>query len=329
MMGDVALATQFAQTLGVTVLGGASLIAILRRFANRGRSHAGEAESQAEGTTLGTPQGSHSTPTILRTPLWLRLGTLLLLAVAVFVPAFLGGFFWLLLVCTLVLLGLLEFWSALRRLDVAPHSRVGSLVGLLLPVAAFFGGAAGLGAAAVGGFSVLAATALFSRSDVSLVSRLGGSWLGVCYVGLLGAYLVLLERLGGFGALIWFLMVVQLADVGGLMAGIVGGRHKLIPRLSPAKSWEGLLGSIVAAIFASWAFAFALPQLSWPWQALMALLLALTGLVGDLLASGFKRAAGLKDFGRILPGHGGVLDRFDGYLYTAPIFWMFLVVLTR
>jgi phosphatidate cytidylyltransferase len=179
------------------------------------------------------------------------------------------------------------------------------------------------------GFLGVAAAALFARSEVSLFSRLGGTWLGVSYVGLLGAYLVLIQTAGGFGALIWFLMVVQLADVGGLMAGILGGRHKLVPRLSPAKTWEGLAGSVAAAVFASWAFAFALPHVAWPWLVAVSVLLAFTGLVGDLLASGFKRAAGLKDFGRVLPGHGGVLDRFDGYLYTAPIFWGCLVLLTR
>jgi len=83
---------------------------------------------------------------------------------------------------------------------------------------------------------------------------------------------------------------------------------------------------VLVALLGAWAFAFALPGVPLGWLLGLAAGLALAGLVGDLLASGFKRAAGLKDFGAVLPGHGGVLDRFDGYLFAAPLCWAALAL---
>ncbi|MEB3329252.1 MAG: phosphatidate cytidylyltransferase [Candidatus Sericytochromatia bacterium] len=321
-MTDTDLALRFLSTLAAFVAGGAGTILLARLVSHRklarATSGAGEAAPAAA-------------PAAVRTPFWLRLGTLLALAVAVFVPAFLGAWAWACAVGVLVGLGLGEFWRMLAAAGAPAHPVVGLAAGLLLPIAAAVGGVSWLTPTLALGFALVAATALFARQEAPLPGRLGATWLGVCYVGLQGAFLVLIQQTGdqglarfgagGFGALVFFLMVVQLADVGGLLGGVLFGRHKLVPRLSPGKTWEGLAGSVLVAVLGAWAFAFALPGVPLPWLLAGAVVLALAGLVGDLLASGFKRAAGLKDFGTLLPGHGGVLDRFDGYLFTAPLCW--------
>jgi phosphatidate cytidylyltransferase len=324
-VSEADLAQRFVWTLAAFVAGGASTIVLARLVGRRQVARAVTAEG-------GPPDGAEaSAPVAVRTPLWVRLGTLLALAVAVFVPAYLGTLPWACAVAVLVGLGLVEFWRMLAAMGSPAHTKVGLLAGLMLPLAAAFGGAGWLVPALAAGFALVAATALFARQEAPLPQRLGGTWLGVCYVGLQGAFLVLIQRAGeqgadllgagGFGALVFFLMVVQLADVGGLMGGVLFGRHKLVPRLSPGKTWEGLAGSVLVASLGAWAFAFALPGVPLLWLLAGAAALALAGLVGDLLASGFKRASGLKDFGTVLPGHGGILDRFDGYLFTAPLFW--------
>lgn len=124
---------------------------------------------------------------------------------------------------------------------------------------------------------------------------------------------------GGRGLLFLMLLIVWAADIGAYFAGRSFGRHALAPRVSPKKTWEGAVGGFagalaVAALGAAW---FALP----PGRFLVvAAATAALSVVGDLAESLFKRSAGLKDSGSILPGHGGVLDRIDSITAAAPVF---------
>lgn len=114
---------------------------------------------------------------------------------------------------------------------------------------------------------------------------------------------------------------------GSLTAKRPSGNHKMFPRVSPAKSWEGLFGGIFFALIAGIVYW----QVGWflyAWQALVfALLIAVFGTLGDLMESLMKRTIGVKDSGRFLPGHGGVLDRFDSILLATPVVYLYLVIL--
>ena len=122
--------------------------------------------------------------------------------------------------------------------------------------------------------------------------------------------------------------------VGSLMAKRKGGNHKMFPRVSPGKSWEGLVGGIVFALLAGYIFYLvgwtdtmhltACPLVD---SLLFALVVAVFGTLGDLMESLFKRTIGVKDSGRFLPGHGGVLDRFDSLLLATPAVYFFFVYL--
>lgn len=122
--------------------------------------------------------------------------------------------------------------------------------------------------------------------------------------------------------------------VGSLMAKRKGGNHKMFPRVSPGKSWEGLIGGIVFALLAGYIFYIvgwtdtmhltAYPLMD---SLLFALVVAVFGTLGDLMESLFKRTIGVKDSGRFLPGHGGVLDRFDSLLLATPAVYFFFVYL--
>lgn len=146
---------------------------------------------------------------------------------------------------------------------------------------------------------------LFIRAIEYSVSPYTGAWL-IC--GLLG--------------LVWA------ADIGGYFIGKMFGRHKLLPRVSPGKTIEGMLGGIGLVLLLVTAVAFAL---DWPQQTLLwyvaAVLLTLLSVAGDLTESMFKRAAGVKDSGAFLPGHGGILDRIDSLTATAPLFAFILLLL--
>lgn len=153
------------------------------------------------------------------------------------------------------------------------------------------------------------------------------------YLGWLGAYLVSLRSLpGGFWWLLLVLPTVWLADSGAYFIGRSLGKHKLSPRLSPKKTWEGYIGGVIvgtlgavglAALWQVWAG----PEfnINYGQAALLGLLLSTITTLGDLGESMIKRQAGMKDSGTLLPGHGGAFDRIDSWLWAAPIGYYFLI----
>jgi phosphatidate cytidylyltransferase len=156
---------------------------------------------------------------------------------------------------------------------------------------------------------------------------------GILYLGWIGAYLISLRQLpGGEFWLLVILPAVWLADMGAYFAGSRFGKHKLSPRLSPKKTWEGYLAGIPAAIIGTALLAALFQAWTGPDSAITPLRGALVGLVmgvlttlGDLGESMIKRQAGMKDSGSLLPGHGGVFDRIDSWLWAAPIGFYFIV----
>lgn len=144
------------------------------------------------------------------------------------------------------------------------------------------------------------------------------------------ASLVLLHASSDQGHL-WLLaalMVVWAADSGAYFAGRTFGRHKLAPRISPNKTWEGLFGGLLAGLLVVVAFGFGFGVPEWqlitvaqlPWLLLVTVVAVFASVLGDLFESLLKRHAGAKDSGHIIPGHGGVLDRVDGVLAALPVF---------
>jgi len=120
-------------------------------------------------------------------------------------------------------------------------------------------------------------------------------------------------------AVLWLVLIVVSADIGAYFAGRRFGRRKLAPRVSPAKTWEGALGGLLAVAMTAWAGAayFGAPPLIW---IAFGCAVGIFSIIGDLTESMFKRAAGLKDSGTLLPGHGGLLDRIDSVTAAAPLY---------
>jgi phosphatidate cytidylyltransferase len=118
--------------------------------------------------------------------------------------------------------------------------------------------------------------------------------------------------------------IIWLNDTGAYISGILLGKHKLFPRISPKKSWEGLIGGLVISLAAAWLIHPLVPGIpsSMIWVLTPAAIIA--GTFGDLAESTWKRAAGVKDSGKIMPGHGGILDRFDSLLFAAPVVYLLI-----
>ena len=145
------------------------------------------------------------------------------------------------------------------------------------------------------------------------------------YVGLPLGALASIARTNGPGPLTWMIVLIAASDSAQYYSGRAFGRHKLAPSVSPAKTVEGAIGGlVVATLVAVVAGLWWLPGVGPAEAALLGLLLAAFGMAGDLFESLLKRSAGVKDSSTIIPGHGGVLDRLDSYLFAAPCFYIFL-----
>lgn len=160
----------------------------------------------------------------------------------------------------------------------------------------------------------------------------GATMLAFVYLGLMFGFLLALRREHSAWVVGAVLLITKSCDIGAYFTGKAIGRHKLIPWLSPGKTWEGLMGGMaLAALVAMGALALHRTYLgtsgpgamSWGYAALIGAVLAVVGQAGDLLESVLKRDAGLKDSGQTLPGYGGVLDVLDSILLAAPAaFWL-------
>jgi phosphatidate cytidylyltransferase len=131
----------------------------------------------------------------------------------------------------------------------------------------------------------------------------------------------------GAGRVFCLMMTVVASDVGGYAFGVLFGKHPLVPTISPKKSWEGLGGSLLCGITASFLIATFVVHRP-PWEGvLLGIVLVLTCALGDLVESQVKRDLGIKDMGRLLPGHGGLMDRLDGVLPSAVAAWTVFALL--
>jgi phosphatidate cytidylyltransferase len=172
----------------------------------------------------------------------------------------------------------------------------------------------------------------FQADFSKMLTGAGVTILGVLYIAFLGGFLVsmrvgftetttplLSTKLLGF-----FFLVGMGADVGAYYVGKTFGKYKLIPIVSPGKTWEGVIGGLVlSAAFAALASFSFFPELPFKFSIPLALLICVAGILGDLTESAMKRGANAKDAASILPGHGGLLDRLDSLLFSAPILYYF------
>lgn len=168
---------------------------------------------------------------------------------------------------------------------------------------------------------------LFSGDLEDKFQHLGWTLLGVLYVGFLFPHFVLIHR-GPQGVqwVFWLFLVVFLSDTAAYVTGMALGKRKLYPQVSPGKTVEGAIGALLISVLVGTLGArFLLPNLTWFEAVLLSLVVGLLAQVGDLVESWIKRVFSVKDSGRLLPGHGGLLDRIDSLIFPA----VFIAYYTR
>jgi len=241
-----------------------------------------------------------------------RLATAAILAPIAIVAVWIGGLAWLVAITALVGAGL---WEWARMTTPGPWTPAGIAMVVAtaaVPVSGLLGAPSGLGVLIV---CSSAAALLGRRAGNDAVATLGTLYLGSAAIGLI--WLRELPQ-AGFGGALWLLLAVWAADSGAYLVGRTVGGPKLAPRISPHKTWSGLVGSMLGAALVG-------AILGWLWEgspptgrlAAVSVVVGLVGQVGDLLESLAKRRFGVKDSSNLLPGHGGVLDRVDALMSAA------------
>jgi phosphatidate cytidylyltransferase len=229
-------------------------------------------------------------------------------------------------VLMLTVLAVRELWRLAVAADLHPSPALVAGA-VILPLLAATGRWNLAWPAAMGVVALAAVLALPSSRRAHALSNAAVDVLGGVYTGGLLAYVILLRAEFGFSALMIVLGVIWANDIAAYFVGVTWGRHKLIPAISPGKSVEGFVGGLLAGVIVG---VIASTAVAWsPVRAgVLGLLVSLAAVAGDLWESAIKRSAGVKDSGVMLPGHGGVLDRFDAVLFGVPVGYYLLYWLT-
>ena len=172
---------------------------------------------------------------------------------------------------------------------------------------------------------ILVVYAVLGYPRLSIV-EIALSLLGPAYIGFCFSFALKVSELEpAFIIMLLAFILTWSSDVGGYAFGTLWGRHKMVPSLSPGKSWEGAIGALLLSVGMALVFlqVFELDKLNYAYALVMAVLASIAAQFGDLFISSMKRYFGVKDTGTIIPGHGGVLDRFDAFLLVVPLVYYF------
>jgi len=232
------------------------------------------------------------------------------------------------LVAVAVMIGIVEVGRVLARRGVDVPLVPLVVGGAAMVVAGYVDGTDALTVALVLTVVAVAAARLLSPAPDRLAKDMAVGIFVAVYVPLLASSAVLMAAADdGADRVVIFILAVVLSDTGGFAAGVRFGRHPMAPSVSPKKSWEGLAGSLVAATVGMVVMVPLLLGAQW-WQgALVGVVAVATATAGDLAESLLKRDLGVKDMGNLLPEHGGIMDRLDSLLPTAPVMALVLAAI--
>jgi phosphatidate cytidylyltransferase len=251
-----------------------------------------------------------------------------------------GGAWFLLLVNWILVAATWEFYGLLEAKGVHPSKKVGITASLLLAVVVYATGLEHVGVFLAGLVLTILVRELFRARIAFPIYDIATTVFGVVYVGWLMTHLVLLREMPreigqpdllGCHLVLYSILIVWSCDTGAFLVGMSLGRHKLLPQVSPGKSIEGAAAGFLCAIGAAfWGRAWfahfpdGAPLLTVGQAVVFGCLLGVAGQLGDLVESLLKRDARVKDASSTIPGHGGVLDRFDSLLFSAPVAYYYL-----
>jgi len=257
----------------------------------------------------------------------------------IFLLTFLGGWYFFALILIIAVVSQWEFYQLQKKKNINPQNIAGIIIGLVILFGIQLGHLRYTGIVSVIGLMVLITAEMF-RPDKKVSVNVGVTFLGIFYIPFLLSAMLLLRQYGdevfkgtsnaGFKFIAVLLATIWICDTFAYSFGSKFGRHKLFEKVSPNKSMEGalagLIGSILTYILVK---QFAIIPLNWFNAIIFGITVGIVGQTGDLVESWFKRDANVKDTSSLLPGHGGMLDRFDSLIFLAPVMLILLLILFK
>lgn len=232
---------------------------------------------------------------------------------------YLGGAYGLVLVFVIALIGLHEYMRILERLGFKPWYTMNMLAAATWLGGAFLFGEKFVSVALAVWFLIAASRFALSYPRVNL-SEVFHNYIGVIYTtGLFSYFFLLRARPLGLQWTFTVFFLVWAVDSGAYLIGRAFGKHRLAPEISPNKTIEGAFGGLTLALIVAWFLGDWLGGIKPATMLLLGLVAGVSAQIGDLFESALKRAAGVKDSGRLIPGHGGMLDRFDSFVFALPL----------
>lgn len=251
-------------------------------------------------------------------------------ALAIFIPIIIAGGVWIdVAASVLAIIGLSEIYIMRKRIIISPDFFIGAVGVLMLSLPE---GALKWLPAAFSKFDIaylfailLLLLTVFTKNSFNFEDA-GVTVLSMFYIGNGFHYLAAIRNSSGLSLLLFGMILVWVTDSGAYFIGRAIGKHKLCS-LSPKKTWEGSIGGTVCAVIFMFIYMYGFHQINYiptmqnnAWLlVLLTIVLSVAGQIGDLVESAYKRFYGVKDSGKILPGHGGILDRFDSMLFVLPL----------
>jgi len=233
------------------------------------------------------------------------------------------------LICVVIMLGVRELTHAYRAGGIELPDLPLMIAALIILLASWFGGTQGLAVSTSLIFPVLMVL-LLAISQKDFIKRSTSAIFAVFYLAVLGGFILLLaNNEAGAKHILALVILISCNDTFAYFAGVLFGKHKLVPSISPKKSWEGLIGGLVASLIGG-ALVFHLAfETAWYVGSAIGVMTVVTATCGDLIESAIKRDLAIKDMSNLLPGHGGIMDRLDSALFTAPAVWFAFELINR
>jgi phosphatidate cytidylyltransferase len=253
----------------------------------------------------------------------------LTLLTLIFGSIYLEPLLFLALICVVIMLGVRELAHAYRAGGIELPDLPIMAAALIILLASWFGDTEGL-AVSTGLVIPVLMFLLLLISQKDFIKRSTSAVFAVFYLAVLGGFILLLANNDDGGKRILALVIlIACNDTFAYFAGVLFGKHKMAPTISPKKSWEGLVGGLIASLIGGALIFHYSFGVSWYVGVAVGAMTVVTATCGDLIESAIKRDLAIKDMSNLLPGHGGIMDRLDSALFTAPAVWFAFELINR
>jgi len=237
----------------------------------------------------------------------------------------------------ILVLSMYEFYNLSLKARVKPQIFLGILIGLLIFIGSYLFATGRIEGLLLTGFiPIIMSVFIFElfRNHRRPFHNIAYTYLGILYIALpisLFNFFVFDSTSANYTysyeILLSYFLLIWANDTGAYLFGVSIGKHRIFPRISPKKSWEGFFGGLIFTAIFAWAISLYFHNITFTHWLMIGLTTAIIGVFGDLVESMFKRSLDVKDSGKFLPGHGGILDRFDSVFLSAPIVYAYLKIM--